>query len=63
VRAWEQAVRERPQSGWALRGLRDTRAKTGDREGSEAAARALASVWAAADEDLRQTEREEKNEN
>ena len=63
VRAWEQAVRERPQSGWALRGLRDTRAKTGDREGKEAAARALASVWAAADEDLRRTDGGEKNEN
>ena len=63
VRSWEQAVRERPQSGWALRGLRDARSKTGDREGGEAASAALASVWAAADESLRQTEGQEKNEN
>jgi hypothetical protein len=63
VRSWEQAVRERPQSGWALRGLRDARAKAGDREGSEAASVALASVWATADEALRQDEAEGKNKN
>lgn len=63
VRAWEQAVRERPQSGWALRGLQNARSKTGDRAGTEAAAVALSSVWAAADEALRQEEGEEKNKN
>lgn len=63
VRSWEQAVRERPQSGWALRGLRDARSKTGDRDGTEAAKVALASVWAAADEALRQAGEREKNEN
>lgn len=63
IRSWEQAVRERPQSGWALRGLRDARASAGDREGAEKAAQALASVWAAADVGLRQPEGEDKNEN
>lgn len=63
VRSWEQAVRERPQSGWALRGLRDARGKAGDREGAEAASVALASVWATADEALRQADGAEKNEN
>lgn len=63
VRSWEQSVRERPQSGWALRGLRDSRLAAGDTAGAEKAARALASVWAAADQDLRDPPAEEKNEN
>lgn len=63
TRSWEQAVRERPQSGWALQGLLAARQKTGDREGAQAAATALASVWAAADTDLRLKGVEEKNEN
>lgn len=65
VRSWEQALRERPQSGWVLRGLRDARLASGDKDGSAQAAKALARVWATADPNLRgQTSKaENKNEN
>ena len=53
VAAWEEAVRERLQSGWALRGLLAARTMAGDKTGAANAAKALEAVWPFADEDLK----------